>query len=373
MGMTDYRGMTLPDGPVGPAGIALYNNFKSLTERIGPTTWEQTTDPTEFEDFPDYFEGSLWYNKQDKKLWVCTDNTPNEAKWKCIFLFGVDSIDSPLPYTSQHVIGLSKIEFRNPDGDDTGYISWQGLVNNYAHIGYQGNPVPAGTILSVMGDTLVSPTIALQVNGPITEWEDLPTDVLFVAGNSDRVPLTIMGEEAQTQFYFRVCNSDNVDIFTIAADGKVSGAEFIGDGSGLTSLNGSNISSGVISEARLPASAYLETHGAVFNLPSPGDSALWRIPYSLQIKQWVLVASEIGTATIRVKAGSLADYLAGTMTAIDGALHQAAITSSRSNSSTALGDWTTDLDAGDYLLFEVESASVINQLQLFLETGRIDP
>ncbi len=82
MPFVNYRGMQLPDGPTGEAGIQLNRNFQELARRAAKSNLAATTDPTSGDDVNDgYYPGSTWLNTSSGTVFRCLTNGAGAATW----------------------------------------------------------------------------------------------------------------------------------------------------------------------------------------------------------------------------------------------------------------------------------------------------
>ncbi len=78
-----YRGLDVPDNAPGDAGGRLKSDLQKLADGA-PHAY--AGDPTINDDTSlGYAAGALWWNTSSQILWVCTDATTSNAKWKSLF------------------------------------------------------------------------------------------------------------------------------------------------------------------------------------------------------------------------------------------------------------------------------------------------
>jgi len=124
--LIDYKGLSVLDVvPYGEAGKAFYDNFKTISDRIGPCNYTATLSPVVTNDINDgYFVGSKWYNTISNISYECIDNTAGAALWIT-------------PYSTADVWDSSK-----PNPVD---MSWLHDCQSEAFDVADGGTAPAGT------------------------------------------------------------------------------------------------------------------------------------------------------------------------------------------------------------------------------------
>ena len=82
MGQITYKGMTVCSPTTGAAGGALTDNFRELSDRIGPSNYTATSAPAANHDISQgYYVGSRWIDTVNQIEYVCLDNTLGSAVW----------------------------------------------------------------------------------------------------------------------------------------------------------------------------------------------------------------------------------------------------------------------------------------------------
>ena len=82
--LTDYKGIQVLTAPVtGPGGEAINDDLKILANRA---PFPGATFPTNTDDASNgFYEGALWMETDDRKLWICTSATTNSATWEIVY------------------------------------------------------------------------------------------------------------------------------------------------------------------------------------------------------------------------------------------------------------------------------------------------
>src|SRR4029079_8147468 len=153
----------------------------------------------------------------------------------------------------------------------SGSVDWTALTN-------YPTGCSAGQAVTAVGDTLTcAPFAASSGSGSyINNTTTLQTSANFnvQSGATTDVTANFQALASQTADVIRVRNSaDTLTVFSVNPAGDVTANSFTGNGSGLTSLNGSNISSGTVANARLVNSGAL-TVTAGTGLTGGGSVAL---------------------------------------------------------------------------------------------------
>lgn len=97
----------------------------------------------------------------------------------------------------------------------------------------------------------------------------------------------------------------------------------------------------------------------------PGPQPAIRVPYDCTIESVTLLADRIGSVVIDIWKDSYANYPPTDADSITGA-SPPTITTAVKSEDTTLSGWTTSLLAGDTLIFNVDSVSLIRQLSVIL-------
>lgn len=99
---------------------------------------------------------------------------------------------------------------------------------------------------------------------------------------------------------------------------------------------------------------------------STGVKADVRIPYSGTITGWQIVGTPSGSIVIDVWKDSYTNHPPTVADTIAGS-EKPTLSSATKNEDTALGTWNTALTAGDWLRFNVDSASTVTRVQLHIQ------
>jgi hypothetical protein len=94
------------------------------------------------------------------------------------------------------------------------------------------------------------------------------------------------------------------------------------------------------------------------------------IPFDATITEWSLLSDVVGSVTLDIWKSSYADYPPTVSNSITGA-EKLTITSGIKNQSTSLTGWTTQINAGDILRFNIDSVFDIERLSINLKIVRV--
>lgn len=94
-----------------------------------------------------------------------------------------------------------------------------------------------------------------------------------------------------------------------------------------------------------------------------GIKADVRIPYSGTVTGWEIVADASGSIVIDVWKDTYANYPPTVADTIAGT-EKPTLSSAAKNQDTSLSTWTTSLTAGDWIRFNVDSASTVTRVAL---------
>lgn len=97
-----------------------------------------------------------------------------------------------------------------------------------------------------------------------------------------------------------------------------------------------------------------------------GVKADVRIPYSGTITGWELVANTSGSIVIDVWKDTYANFPPTVADTIAGT-EKPTLSSATKNQDLTLSTWTTTVTAGDYLRFNVDSASTVTRVHLSIQ------
>lgn len=93
------------------------------------------------------------------------------------------------------------------------------------------------------------------------------------------------------------------------------------------------------------------------------------IPFNAIITEWSLLADQTGSAVIDIWKNTYANYPPTSGNSITGSA-KPTITSSNKGQSSTLTGWTTTINAGEILRFNVDSISTIQRLSINLKIQR---
>jgi hypothetical protein len=91
-----------------------------------------------------------------------------------------------------------------------------------------------------------------------------------------------------------------------------------------------------------------------------------QIPYSMTINSWTLIADTTGSIVVDVWKDTYANYPATVADTITGSAKPTISSSNKAQSSTLTG-WTTSVNAGDIIRFNVDSVSTITKATLIIQ------
>jgi hypothetical protein len=103
--------------------------------------------------------------------------------------------------------------------------------------------------------------------------------------------------------------------------------------------------------------------GSVISTGVQGDVV---IPYSMTISSWTLIADQVGSIVIDVWKDTYANYPATQSDTITGSA-KPTLSSSIKNQSSTLTGWTTNVNSGDIIRFNVDSVSTITKATLVIQ------
>lgn len=102
---------------------------------------------------------------------------------------------------------------------------------------------------------------------------------------------------------------------------------------------------------------------------SPGVKGFLDVPMKLTILGWKILADQSGSAVIDIWKAPFASFPPVSGNSITGSV-QPTLSGAQGASGSTLTGWTTTIDAGDVLAFNVISCSASQQLTLVLDCGR---
>jgi hypothetical protein len=265
-------------------------------------------------------------------------------------LTGTKTFDAGLTVTNGQNFTVGGQTYTDLKG--TGLLNTSGILNvaygSSAGTAVQGNTsltCPSGTgNLSGGGTTITlgsggscsnisitnSPTFSTSVSSPLFTGSGA---VSLSSGGSGDLTLTsasgitIFGNTTQRRAggltfelnnaaadtTFTITNTDGTYNANLSVEGSITGASFSGNGSSLTALNASNVSSGSLSDARLSANVALLNGGQTFSALTSfgaGLSATGNISASGQVSGLTVVGDGSGLTSLNatnVSSGTLAD------------------------------------------------------------------
>jgi hypothetical protein len=176
------------------------------------------------------------------------------------------------------------------------------------------------------------------------------------------ITVTTQGSAATLASFAEVDGSNvkNIDVLNIDATGTPGGAFLSGDGQWLAI-------SQVTTNDRL-ASLGLVIDGAGSPITT-GVKGYLRVPYDCTIQSAELVADQSGSIVIDVWRDTYANF---PPTVADSIVASAkpALSSAQKSQNTSLTGWTTTLTEGQYLAFNVDSASTVTRVVLTLKVQK---
>jgi hypothetical protein len=101
-----------------------------------------------------------------------------------------------------------------------------------------------------------------------------------------------------------------------------------------------------------------------------GIKANVRIPFNCTVTGWTLTADQTGSIVIDVWKDTYANYPPTSGDSIAGT-EKPTLSSATKNEDTSLSTWTTSLNAGDILRFNVDSVSTVTRAELHLHLTRV--
>jgi hypothetical protein len=107
--------------------------------------------------------------------------------------------------------------------------------------------------------------------------------------------------------------------------------------------------------------------GSIISTGIQGDI---QVPYSMSIDSWTLIADQTGSIVIDVWKDTYANYPATVADTITGSAKPTISSNNKAQSSTLTG-WTTTVDAGDIVRFNVDSVSILTKATLIIKGTQI--
>jgi hypothetical protein len=134
------------------------------------------------------------------------------------------------------------------------------------------------------------------------------------------------------------------------------------------SIDGSEITSGTIAAARLGLTQVI---GLVIDgggsTPATGAKGFIAVPFNCIITGWTMLADVSGSDQITISKGTYASY--PTVSSIV-ASAPPNLSGAQKNTTSTLTGWTTSLNAGDILSFNLDSATTVTRIVLELQVTR---
>jgi hypothetical protein len=103
--------------------------------------------------------------------------------------------------------------------------------------------------------------------------------------------------------------------------------------------------------------------GSIISTGVQGDVV---IPYPMTISSWTLIADQVGSIVIDVWKDTYTNYPATQSDSITGSA-KPTLSSSIKNQSSTLTGWTTNVNSGDIIRFNVDSVSTITKATLVIQ------
>ncbi len=103
------------------------------------------------------------------------------------------------------------------------------------------------------------------------------------------------------------------------------------------------------------------------SVPATGIKGFLQIPYACTIVGWTIIADQSGSCSIGVKKSTFAGF---PTTASIVASAPPNLSSQQNATSTTLTGWTTTINAGDILEFDLNSVSTCQRITLELQLSR---
>lgn len=103
------------------------------------------------------------------------------------------------------------------------------------------------------------------------------------------------------------------------------------------------------------------------SVPGTGTKGFIRIPYACTITGWTILADQSGSCSIGVKKSTYAGF---PTTSSIVASAPPNLSSQQNNTSTTLTGWTTTINAGDVLEFDLNSVTTCQRITLELQLSR---
>jgi collagen type VII alpha len=135
---------------------------------------------------------------------------------------------------------------------------------------------------------------------------------------------------------------------------------------GQTGPTGNNGAAGVTGPTAVIARSFGITMDGAGSIISTGIQGDIQIPYSMTIDSWTLIADQSGSIVVDVWKDTYANYPATVADTITGSAKPTISSSNKAQSST-LTNWTTTVNEGDIVRFNVDSISSITKATLIIQ------
>jgi hypothetical protein len=138
--------------------------------------------------------------------------------------------------------------------------------------------------------------------------------------------------------------------------GSISATTYYGDASNLTGISGAAGSFGIT----------VDGGGSTI---TTGVKGYVEIPYSGTITSWTITSDQSGSCVIDVWKDTYANYPPTIADTIAGS-QKPTLSSAVKNQNNALSAWTTSVNAGDFIGFNVDSASAVTKVNLSIKINK---
>jgi hypothetical protein len=106
------------------------------------------------------------------------------------------------------------------------------------------------------------------------------------------------------------------------------------------------------------------------NAITTGEKIIASAPYDMTITGWTLLANETGSIVIDIWKDTYGNHKPTIADSITASAKPTISASNKANSSTLTG-WTTSITKGDVIVINVDSASSIKQVNLWIEAVKV--
>jgi hypothetical protein len=111
--------------------------------------------------------------------------------------------------------------------------------------------------------------------------------------------------------------------------------------------------------------AFLQIDGGG-SVITTGSKAWYHVPFAATITEWTILADRSGSITLDIWKDTYANFPPTNADSITASAKPALSSAVKATSSTLTG-WTTGINAGDILYFEVETVSTVQRITLTLK------